>query len=125
MHTERFQRLRKRSLNIVFEKEIAKKIWRSTVRSQLRSMDIKDLYDHYDFNFNIEDRIQAIKASILDGSYAVGTPLIYRTEKKIRDLQTHGDSSARGRTSAPMPNRASISFCSKEAAFQERFLLKR
>lgn len=82
MHTERFQRLRKKALNAVFEKEIAKKIWRSTVRGQLRSMDIKDLYDHYDFNFNIEDRIQSIKASILDGSYSVGTPLIYKTEKK-------------------------------------------
>lgn len=82
MHTERFQKLRKKSLNIVFEKEVATKIWRSTVRSQLRSMDIKDLYDHYDFNFNIEDRIQAIKASILDGTYVVGTPLIYKTEKK-------------------------------------------
>lgn len=45
-------------------------------------MDIKDLYDHYDFNYNIEDRIQAIKASILDGSYTIGTPLIYKTEKK-------------------------------------------
>ncbi|MBB5766204.1 RNA-directed DNA polymerase [Xanthomonas euroxanthea] len=82
MHTERFQRLRKRALNVVFDKETAKKIWRSTVRNQLRSMEIKDLYDHYDFNFNIEDRIQAIKASILDGSYSVGTPLIYKTEKK-------------------------------------------
>ncbi len=82
MHTERFQRLRKKALNAVFDKEITKKIWRTTVRSQLRTMDIKDLYDHYDFNFNIEDRIQAIKASILDGSYSVGTPLIYKTEKK-------------------------------------------
>lgn len=82
MHTERFQRLRKKALNSVFEKEIAKKIWSTTVRNQLRTMDIKDLYDHYDFNFNIEDRIQALKASILDGSYTVGTPLIYKTEKK-------------------------------------------
>ncbi|HJU83008.1 MAG TPA: RNA-directed DNA polymerase [Holophagaceae bacterium] len=53
------------------------------MRNQLRNMDIKDLYDHYDFNFNIEDRIQAIRASILDGSYSVGTPLIYKTEKKF------------------------------------------
>ncbi len=83
MHTERFQRLRRKSLDVVFEQESAKKIWRSTVRNQLRSMDIKDLYDHYDFNFNIEDRIQAIKASILDGSYSVGTPLIYKMEKKL------------------------------------------
>ena len=82
MHTERFQRLRKKALNAAFEKDVAKKIWRSTVRNQLRGMDIKDLYDHYDFNFNIEDRIQALKASILDGSYSVGTPLIYKTEKK-------------------------------------------
>jgi hypothetical protein len=82
MHTERFQRLRKKTLNLVFDKKLATKIWRSTVRNQLRGLDIKDLYDHYDFNFNIEDRIQAIKASILDGSYSVGTPLIYKTEKK-------------------------------------------
>lgn len=82
MHTERFQRLRKKTLNDVFEKTIATKIWRSTVRNQLRDLDIKDLYDHYDFNFNIEDRIQAIKASMLDGSYNVSTPLIYKTEKK-------------------------------------------
>ena len=82
MHTERFQRLRKKTLNQAFEKKVATKIWRSTVRNQLRNMDIKDLYDHYDFNFNIEDRILAIKASMLDGSYSVGTPLIYKTEKK-------------------------------------------
>lgn len=83
MHTERFQRLRKKTLNLVFDKVVATKIWRSTVRNQLRGLDIKDLYDHYDFNFNIDDRIQAIKASILDGSYSVGTPLIYKTEKKL------------------------------------------
>ncbi len=82
MHTERFQRLRKKALDIVFEKAAAVKIWRSTVRNQLRGMDIKDLYDHYDFNYNIDDRIQAIKASILDGTYTIGTPLIYKTEKK-------------------------------------------
>lgn len=82
MHTERFQRLRKKTLDAAFEKQITKKIWRSTVRGQLRNMDIKDLYDHYDFNYNIEDRIQTIKSSILDGSYSVGTPLIYKTEKK-------------------------------------------
>lgn len=82
MHTERFQRLRKKTLNQVFDKKLATKIWRSTVRNQLRSMDIKDMYDHYDFNFNIDDRILAIKASMLDGSYSVGTPLIYKTEKK-------------------------------------------
>jgi hypothetical protein len=82
MHTERFQRLRKKTLEAVFDKSYATKIWRSTVRNQLRGLDIKDLFDHYDFNFNIEDRIQAIKASILDGSYVVSTPLIYRTEKK-------------------------------------------
>ena len=72
MHTERFQRLRKKTLDAAFEKQITKKIWRSTVRGQLRNMDIKDLYDHYDFNYNIEDRIQTIKSSILDGSYSVG-----------------------------------------------------
>jgi hypothetical protein len=82
MHTERFQRLRKKTLDAVFDKAPATKILRSTVRNQLHGLDIKDLYDHYDFNFNIEDRIQAIKASILDGSYVVSTPLIYPTEKK-------------------------------------------
>lgn len=82
MHTERFQRLRKNALNQVFDKKVVTKIWRSTVRNQLRGLDIKDLFDHYDFNYNIDDRIQAMKASMLDGSYAVGTPLIYKTEKK-------------------------------------------
>lgn len=82
MHTERFIRLRKSVLNKVLEKDLAVKIWRVTVRNQLRSMDIKDVYDHYDFNINIEERIQTLKNAILDGSYSVGTPLIYKTEKK-------------------------------------------
>lgn len=53
MHTERFRKLRKESLSKIFEKNAVSAIWRKIVRDQLRSLDIKDLYDHYDFNYNI------------------------------------------------------------------------
>ena len=57
-------------------------MWRKIVRGQLRSLDFKDLYDHYDFNYNIEDRSTAIRNDILNGTYRVSLPLIYRLEKK-------------------------------------------
>ncbi|MGB0372243.1 MAG: RNA-directed DNA polymerase [Opitutales bacterium] len=82
MHTERFRQLRKKALVGILDKKTVSKVWRSIVRDQLRSLDISDLYDNYDFNYNIEERAAALRASILEGSYAVATPLIYRLEKK-------------------------------------------
>jgi len=49
----------------------------------LRNLDLKDLYDHYDFNYNIEERAKAIRSEILNGTYKVSQPLIYRIEKQF------------------------------------------
>jgi Reverse transcriptase (RNA-dependent DNA polymerase) len=83
MHTERFRKLRKEALSKIFEKKAVSEVWRKIVRNQLRTLDIKDLYDHYDFNYNIEDRATAIRNEILNGTYRVSLPLIYRIEKKF------------------------------------------
>jgi hypothetical protein len=82
MHTERFRELRKKELSALLDKKIVASVWRKIVRGQLRSTDIKDLFDHYDFNYSIEDRAVALKNEILEGSYTVSAPLIYRVEKK-------------------------------------------
>lgn len=83
MHTDRFRKLRKEALSGIFEKKYVSSVWREIVRGQLRSLDFKDLYDHYDFNYNIEDRATAIRNEILNGTYRVSLPLIYRLEKKF------------------------------------------
>ena len=83
MHTDRFRKLRKESLSNLFDKKEVSSVWRKIVRGQLRSLDFKDLYDHYDFNYNIEDRATAIRNEILNGTYRVSLPLIYRLEKKF------------------------------------------
>ncbi len=83
MHTERFKQLRKDALSKLLGKTEVTKIWRNIVRNQLRSLDFKDLYDHYDFNYNIEERANAIRNELLSGTYRVSLPLIYRLEKKF------------------------------------------
>jgi len=83
MHTDRFKKLRKDSLSKLFDKKKVSEIWRKIVRGQLRSLDFKDLYDHYDFNYTIEERATAIKNDVLNGTYRVSLPLIYRLEKKF------------------------------------------
>lgn len=82
MHTDRFRRLRKNALSNLFDKKEVSSIWRKIVRGQLRSLDFKDLFDHYDFNYNIEERAVAIRNEILNGTYRVSLPLIYKLEKK-------------------------------------------
>jgi hypothetical protein len=82
MNTERFRKLRKGALSKLFGKREMSDIWRRIVRGQLRSLDFQDLYDHYDFNYNIEERAAAIRNEILNGTYRVSLPLIYRLEKK-------------------------------------------
>jgi hypothetical protein len=83
MHTERFKQLRKKALKEPLDRAYMSAVWRKIVRDQLRSIEIKDLFDHYDFNYNVEDRATAIRNSVLEGTYTVGTPLIYRMEKKL------------------------------------------
>lgn len=83
MHTERFRELRKEALSGFFERKKVSSIWRKVVRGQLRKLDFKDLYDHYDFNYNIEERAAVIRNELLNGTYRVSLPLIYRLEKKF------------------------------------------
>ena len=82
MHTDRFKKLRKEALSNLFNKKEVSYIWRKIVRGQLRSLDFKDLFDHYDFNYNIVERAVAIRNEILNGTYRVSLPLIYKLEKK-------------------------------------------
>lgn len=82
MHTERFRHLRRDALSDILNKDAVSSVWRKIVRNQLRNLDIKDIFDHYDFNFNIEDRAIAIRNDILNGTYKPVAPLIYRIEKK-------------------------------------------
>lgn len=83
MLTDRFNKLRKKELDKVFEKKEIVSTWRKVVRNQLRKLDILDLYDYYDFNYNIEERALALRVEILNGNYQVIKPLIYRLEKKF------------------------------------------
>jgi Reverse transcriptase (RNA-dependent DNA polymerase) len=83
MQTERFNQLRKGALKKIFQKDAITNVWRGIVRDKLRSLDLKDMFDHYDFNYNIEDRSLAIRSEILSGKYKVLQPLIYRIEKKL------------------------------------------
>ncbi|MGJ1312230.1 RNA-directed DNA polymerase [Sphingobacterium lactis] len=83
MQTDRFNQLRKDKLSKIFDRKTIIEVWRKIVRGQLRNLDLKDLFDHYDFNFNIETRAEAIRSEILGGTYKVSQPLIYRIEKKF------------------------------------------
>lgn len=84
MITERFKKLRKRELSKVFTKKNIAEIWRKIVRDQLRrSSDIHDLFDYYDFNYNVDQRALIIRSEILNGDYCCTQPLIYRIEKKF------------------------------------------
>ncbi|WP_018212693.1 hypothetical protein [Desulfitobacterium hafniense] len=83
MQTERFNQLRKAELSEIFIEKNIVEVWRKIVRNQLRSLDIKDLYDHYDFNYNIEERAISIRNEILSGTYKVSQSMTYRIEKKF------------------------------------------
>lgn len=83
MLTDRFHQLRKEELDKVFSKSNITKIWRKVVRGQLRNVDILDIYDYYDFNYNIDSRALLLRSDILSGSYSSSKPLIYRVEKKL------------------------------------------
>lgn len=82
MLTERFHKLRKQELADVFSKQNIAKVWRQIVKDQLRRVDILDIYDYYDFNYNIDSRALLIRSNIFNGTYEASKPLIYRIEKK-------------------------------------------
>ncbi len=83
MLTERFLKLRKKELELIFEKQKIIEVWRKIVKEQLRKLDIQDLFDFYDFNYNIEERANVLRTDILTGNYQTVKPLIYRIEKKF------------------------------------------
>lgn len=79
--TERFNQIRKQELNNIFSKKNIVSVWRKIVRDQLRRVDIVDIYDYYDFNYNIDDRALILRTKILNGTYEPSQPIIYRIEK--------------------------------------------
>lgn len=83
MKTDRFKEIREKILSNIFVKKNIKTIWKTIVKNQLRSLELDDIYDYYDFNYNIEERSIAIRNEILNGSYKTQVPLIYKIEKKL------------------------------------------
>lgn len=81
--TARFDIQRHSELMEIFTRDRMCRVWRTLVKSQLRRLDIPDLHDYYDFNFNIEARAEAIIERILAGQYRAESPLVYRVEKKL------------------------------------------
>ena len=73
---------RKKQLKDLFKEKTLKNTWRDVVKSQIRHADIKDIYDHYDFFYNIESQAEIIRRNIINGNYQVSQPLIYKIEKK-------------------------------------------
>ena len=56
--------------------------WRGIVRNQMRSLPILDLYDYYDFSFNIKERASEIRNLLLKAKYKASSPLIVKLEKR-------------------------------------------
>jgi hypothetical protein len=81
--TARFDVQRREELSAVFNPTRMARVWRELVRQQLRRLEIQDLHDYYDFNFNIEKRVEAIVELVLAGQFRADIPLIYRAEKKL------------------------------------------
>lgn len=80
--TQRFHVQRSKALEKVFFVKSLVNVWREVVRRQLRTQEILDLHDYYDFNFNIEEKCNSIQQQILSGQYRAKPPLIYKLEKK-------------------------------------------
>ena len=83
MKTDRFKEIREKILKNIFEKKNIVDVWRRIAKNQLRSLDLKDIFDYYDFNYNIDDRAIAIRNEVLNGTYKTQSPLIFKVEKKL------------------------------------------
>lgn len=81
--TARFELERRRQLKALFNKKRLTDLWRRLVKNQIRSFDIKDLHDYYDFNYSIDSRVEIIVDRVLSGQYRAEVPLVYRLEKKL------------------------------------------
>jgi hypothetical protein len=80
--TERFQIVRERDLRKIFTPTNLSHVWRGIVKAQMRSLDIDDLYDYYDFSSRIDEKAKEICTQILKAQYKASNPLIYKVEKK-------------------------------------------
>jgi len=80
--TKRFELQRRKILEEVFTEKKLIDTWRKVVKKQMRSLDVLDLHDYYDFNYNIENIAKYINYEITQGIYQVSKPLIYKLEKK-------------------------------------------
>lgn len=80
--TARFEIQRSKELRNLFTKKRITLLWRKLVKSQLRSLDIKDLHDYYDFNYAIESKADSIIEKVSAGLYRAEAPLVYKMEKK-------------------------------------------
>ena len=80
--TYRFKQ-RQKDLETAFQKQILTKIWKQKVKGQLRSMNIHDLHDYYDFHRRLDENISKINEKVLSGQYIAAYPLIYTLEKKL------------------------------------------
>jgi hypothetical protein len=83
MLTDRFHKLRKDELDKIFSKTNISRVWRKVVIDQLRRTDILDIFDYYDFTYNIDDRAVLLRNDLLNGHYQCSLPLIYRIEKNM------------------------------------------
>lgn len=81
--TARFEVQRHAELEAVFKPSRMVRVWRDLVKQQLRRLEVPDLHDYYDFNYNIERRCEGIAERILSGQYRAETPLVYKIEKKL------------------------------------------
>ncbi|TWO70804.1 RNA-directed DNA polymerase [Caenimonas sedimenti] len=76
-HAHRIQELRR-----AFTPKKLKTLWKSVVKTQMRSFDLVDLHDYYDFTRSIDARTKQICDVVLAGRFRASKPLIYRLEKK-------------------------------------------
>ena len=83
MLTERFNKQRKKELEAIFSKKNIASTWRKIVKDQLRRIDLQDIFDYYDFNYNIDDRAILLRNDLLNGNYQCSLPMIFRMEKKF------------------------------------------
>jgi len=81
--TARFELERRRQLKTLFNKKRLIHLWQNLVKKQIRTFDIKDLHDYYDFNYSIDSRVDIIVDRVLSGHYRAEAPLVYRLEKKL------------------------------------------
>lgn len=83
MLTERFNKQRKSELDTIFSKKNISNVWRNIVKDQLRRIDLQDIFDYYDFNYNIDERALLLRNDLLNGNYQCSLPMIFRIEKKF------------------------------------------